>query len=67
MTVHSLQDALQDTATLDDVARKAGITLAQARLVMAAIHDLPVLQVMRMGATSKAAQIRQLNRETRTR
>ncbi len=65
MTVHCLLDALQDTATLVALSKETGLTHMQVRAVFAAIHDLPVVQVLRIGATAKADKIRQFNRETR--
>ncbi len=67
MTLHSLAEALRDTVALDDVAKQAGITLVQARAMLAALADLPVTQVVRMSEIAHRDRVRQINRETRTR
>ena len=65
MTVHDLTDALADTAALLDIARRAGVTLEQARTVAAALSDLPMVQTIRICSTAQSDRIRQANRQTR--
>lgn len=67
MTVHSLAEALADSNTFTEIAKRTGLTQAQVRAVLAEVHDLNVVQVLRMGAVAKADRVRQVNRETRVR
>lgn len=67
MTVHSLTQALEDTAVLHEIARKAGTTVAQARTVLALLADINAQQMVRMCATARADRVRAVNRETRKR
>lgn len=65
MTLHDLTSVLEDTVALHAVAQRAGITLAAARTVFAALADLPAVQVVRMTKTAQLATIREANRKTR--
>lgn len=65
MTVHDLTEALEDTATLHAVAAKAGVTPVQARLVAAALGDLPVETAARICEAASKDRLRQVNRATR--
>ena len=67
MTVHDITDALADSATLDAMARRAGITLAQARQMAAMFADLPVRTTMRIMTTCQLDRMRQSAREARKR
>jgi len=67
MTLHDLTEALEDSAVLADLARRAGITMAQARTVAAALANLPLPQVIRMCSTAHADAIRRANRAARKR
>jgi hypothetical protein len=66
VTLHSLVDALADTQALVDIAKRAGITIAQARVVCAALGAMDAQQVVRMCATANADRIRQVNRGSRS-
>ena len=67
MTVHDITDALVDSCTLDAIAKRHGITLAQARAFCASLADLPITQVIRMTTTCQLDRIRQSQREARKR
>lgn len=62
MTVHSLVTVLEDSSALLAIAERAGITAAQARLVAAALGDLPAEQVVRLCGVARADRVRQINR-----
>ena len=64
-TVHDITDALVDSAVLDAMAKRAGITLAQARALCAMVADLPVTQAIRMCTTCQLDRMRQAQREAR--
>ena len=65
MTLHSLTDALADSAALQDIAKKAGVTLAQARLIVASLGDLPAPQVVRLFSIAHADRLRSIHRAQR--
>lgn len=46
--VYSLADALEDSATLTDLAKKAGVTVDQARRLLADLSNRPAQQVVRL-------------------
>lgn len=65
MTLHDLSEALADSAELVDLAKRAGITVAQARFFAAALAELPIKQAIRLCTTARADRIRQINKTTR--
>jgi len=65
MTAVSLVQVLEDTAKLAELAKGAGISIAQARRLAAALADIPVEQALRICATAHVDHVRQTNRMTR--
>lgn len=68
MTVHSLIEALEDSAALKAMADESGLTLAQMRKAMAVVGRRSVLQmrqVLRIATTADDEEKRQVNRATR--
>jgi len=65
LTLHDITDALIDSAALNAIAKRAGITLAQARAVAGMIADLDIKQQIRMCTTCQHDRIRQAQREAR--
>lgn len=63
--VHSLSDALLDSMALADVAASAGVTIAQARAVVAALAEIPAAQVVRVCGIANRDRERQREREER--
>ncbi len=65
MTLHDITDALVDSAALQAIAKRAGITLVQARAVAGMLADLPVTQTIRLCTTAQHDRIRQAQRLAR--
>lgn len=65
MTVHDICQPLIDSATLIDIAKRAGITIEQARIVAASFADLNIRQAVRICTTAQHDRIRQSQREAR--
>jgi hypothetical protein len=63
--VHSLEQALADSAVLADAAELAGITSEQAKRVVAALANVPIKQAIRICVAAEADRVRQINRQTR--
>ncbi len=57
--------ALADSYALVEIAQKTGITAAQARMVAAALGDLPAEQVVRLAGLASRDQQRQRERMAR--
>jgi hypothetical protein len=63
--IHDITKILADSQALTEIAIKCGVTIAQARLVAAALGELPAEQVIRLCGVARERRIQQINRETR--
>jgi hypothetical protein len=63
--VHDITQPLLDSATLADMAKRAGVTLPQARMLAAMFADLPIRTAVRICTTAQLDRIRQSQREAR--
>ena len=66
MTLHSLEEALADSAALAELVKRGGVTLSQAKALLGALADLPAVQAIRICETARRDAVRQTNRKTRT-
>lgn len=67
MTVHSIEQALSDSNAVVAIAQQTGIAISAVRRMLAVLADMDAQQVVRMMATARADQIRQINRGRRVR
>ena len=63
MSVHDITDRLIDSAALADIAKRAGITLEQAKAVAGMLADLSVRQAIRVMVTCQLNRIGASQRE----
>lgn len=67
MTARTFEEALADSRVLAALALAAGVDLPAARRLLAALADVPIVQVSRMTKTANDGRTRQANRMTRKR
>ncbi len=65
MSIVDITDRLIDSDTLAQIAKCAGITLAQARVVCGLLANLSETQVRRITVTCQLERIRESQREAR--
>jgi hypothetical protein len=65
VTIHDLTFAIEDSIVLLDIAKRAGVSAAQVRMVAAALGNIPVEQAIRLCSTAHNDRIRQANRTVR--
>jgi phosphoserine phosphatase len=61
--VHDITDHLIDSLALADIAKRAGITMEQAKAVAGMIADLPMRQAVRMCTMAQIHRIMKSQRE----
>ncbi len=65
MTARSFEEALADSAVLNDIAKRSGATPEQVRAVLAALGNMEAEDVVRMCGTAAKDRLRAINRQTR--